>query len=365
VSDGARFVRPSLDRIPAAEPSPRLPPGFASLGLNEGLSGPFPGALAAIGAALTELNRYPARGSGELVDALAQRHGVARSEVLVAAGADAVIGYACQATLQAGDEVVVPWPSFPSFVRDAQKRDAEPVLVDVVDGVVDVESVLAAVTERTRLLFLATPNNPTGRTIERDDALALVAGLPEHVLTVVDEAYFEYLEPGSGLDSVADLFRAGRDVLVLRTFSKLYGLAGLRIGYGIGPAAVVAAMRKVQRGYDVGALGQVAALASLDDEDEVRRRREANRAALAALDGLVRRHGLEPLPDSSTNFLLVDVGADGDEAAAALLREGVAVQSGVPFGAPTSLRIGAGSDDDLARLDRALAQAGFRVVNPR
>src|SRR4029079_2229392 len=159
-----------------------------------------------------------------------------------AAGADSLSGLVCQAVRDPGDEVVVPWPSFPSFVRDAQKRDAQPVLVDVVDGGVDVESVLAALTERTRLLFLATPNNPTGGAIERDDALALVAGLPEHVLTVVDEAYFEYLEPGSGLDSVTDLFRAGRDVLVLRTFSKLYGLAGLRIGYGIGPAAVVAAM---------------------------------------------------------------------------------------------------------------------------
>ena len=141
----------------------------------------------------------------------------------------------------------------------------------------------------------------------RDDAIALVRDLPEHVLAVVDEAYFDYLEPGSGLDTIADLAGTGETAMALRTFSKLYGLAGLRVGYGVGPAAVVAAMRKVQRGYDVGALAQVAALASLGDEDEAARRREQNRLAMAALVEIVAAHGLEPLAGSATNFVLVDV----------------------------------------------------------
>ena len=189
-------------------------------------------------------------------------------QVIVAAGADALIGYVCQAVLDPGDEAVIPWPSFPSFVRDAQKRDAIPVLVPLVEGAVEVEALRAAVTPRTRLLFLATPNNPTGLEVSREDAVALVRELPDHVLAVVDEAYFDYLEPGTGLDTIADLVRAGDDAIALRTFSKLYGLAGLRVGYAVGPPAVVAAMRKVQRGYDVGALAQVAALASLADADE-------------------------------------------------------------------------------------------------
>ena len=183
--------------------------------------------------------------------------------------------------------------------------------------------------------------------------------LPDHVLPVLDEAYFDYLDPVDRFDAIADLVRGGEDVLALRTFSKLYGLAGLRVGYGIGPAAVVAAIRKVQRGYDVGALAQIAALASLEDTAEVERRRAENRNAVAGLTELLRARGLEPLPNSATNFVLVDVGPDPDAIAAALLAAGVSAQSGTPFGAPTSLRISAGSRAELELLDAALAAAGF------
>ena len=359
MSDGARFVRPSLEQLPPARPIPQLPAGVASLGLNEGLRGPFPSALRAIEAAVPRLNRYPGRGSYELTAALAARHRVQPAQVAVAAGADALIGYVCQAVLEAGDEVVVPWPSFPSFVRDPQKRDAIPVRVPLEDGHVDLAALEAAVTPRTRLIFVATPNNPTGREIPRDALIAFVGRLPEHVLPVLDEAYFDYLEPEGRLDSITDLVLAGDDVLALRTFSKLYGLAGLRVGYGVGPEAVVSAIRKVQRGYDVGALAQVAALASLPDEDEVERRRAANRAAVSALTDLLVARGLEPLSETATNFVLVDVGTDADALAAALLSHGVAVQSGVPFGAPTSVRIGTGSAGDLELLDAALGSVGF------
>jgi len=284
---------------------------------------------------------------------------VPEERVVPAAGADALIGYVCQAVLDPGDEVVIPWPSFPSFVRDTQKRDAVPVTVALVDGRVDVAATEAALTERTKLLFLATPNNPTGLTIPAADLVALVRGLPERVLTVIDEAYFDYLDPQTRFDAIADLVRAGDDVLALRTFSKLYGLAGLRVGYGVGPVAVVAAIRKVQRGYDVSLLAQVAALASIGDEAEATTRRAANHEAVAALTALLQAHGLEPLAGSVTNFVLVDIGRNADEATRALLRAGVSVQSGVPFGAPTSLRIGAGSTDDLALLDAALRTAGL------
>ncbi len=359
MSDGARFVRPSLEQLPAGDPAPPLAAGAASLGLNEGLTGPFPSALAAIAAAVPDVYRYPGRGSYELVAALAARHDVAPAQVLVAAGADAVIGYACQAVLEPGDEVVVAWPSFPSFVRDPQKRDAVVNAVPLAEGSIDLGAMRAAVTSGTRLVFVATPNNPTGRTIPRDEVIAFVRDLPDHVLPVIDEAYFDYLEPEGRLDAIADLVRAGDDVLALRTFSKLYGLAGLRVGYGIGPTAVVSAMRKVQRGYDVGALAQAAALASLADDDEVEKRRAANRDAVGALVSLLRALGLEPLSDSVANFVLVDVGVDADELAAGLLRRGVSVQSGTPFGAPTALRIGVGSDASLALLDAALRDVGF------
>ena len=360
MSDGARFVRPSLAQLPPGDPATPFAPGFALLGLNEGLDGPFPSALVAIERVIPELNRYPNRGSYELVAALAARHGVAPGEVLVAAGADAVIGYVCQAVLEPGDEVVVPWPSFPSFVRDSQKRDAVPVTVPLARSQVDLAAMLTAVTPRTRLLFLATPNNPTGLAIPRDELIAFVRDLPEHVLPVIDEAYFDYLDPADRFDSIEDLVCDGQDVLVLRTFSKLYGLAGLRVGYGVGPAGVVAAMRKVQRGYDVGLPAQVAALASLDDTAEVERRRAANAEAIRSLTTLLEARGLEPHRGSVTNFVLVEVGEDADKLAATLLGHGVSVQSGTPYGAPTSLRISAGSSGDLALLDAALAAATTR-----
>ncbi len=308
MSDGARFVRASLEQLLPSDPIPLPAPGAASLGLNEGTNGPFPAALAAMAEALPGLNRYPGRGSFELVATLAERHEVAAEQVLVASGADAVIGYVCQAVLEAGDEVVVAWPSFPSFVRDSLKRDATVVPVPLVEGSVDLAALSEAVTPRTKLLFLATPNNPTGRLIPRDDLIAFVCGLPDHVLPVIDEAYFDYLDPVGRLDTIDDLVRAGNDVLALRTFSKLYGLAGLRVGYGVGPTAVISAMRKVQRGYDVGTLSQVAALASLGDSDEVERRRLENQDAVAALTSLLQSHGLEPLAGSAANFVLVDVG---------------------------------------------------------
>ena len=152
-----RLVRASLDQIPPGDPAPPYAPGVASLGLNEGLSGPFPSALAALERVLPELGRYPNRGSYELVAALAARHGVEPTQVFVAAGADAVIGYVCQAVLEPGDEIVTAWPSFPSFLRDPQKRDAVPVTVPLANNHVDLATMRAAVTPRTRLVFLATP----------------------------------------------------------------------------------------------------------------------------------------------------------------------------------------------------------------
>lgn len=361
MSDGARFVRPSLEHLPPGDPVPPLAGSVASLGLNEGLNGPFPSALAAIATAIPRLNRYPGRGSHDLVAALAGRHAVPASQVLVAAGADAVIGSVCQAVLEPGDEVVVAWPSFPSFVRYPQKRDAVAITVPLENSRVDLGAMGAAVTSRTRLVFVATPNNPTGRATPRHDLIAFVRDLPAHVLAVIDEAYFDYLDPSGRLDAIDDLVRAGNDVLALRTFSKLYGLAGLRVGYGVGPAAVVAAMRKVQRSYDVGSLAQVAALASLADEDEVERRRTENRGAVAALTSVLRARGLEPLSESVTNFVLVDTGVDADEVARSLARLGASVQSGVPFGAPTSVRISAGSAAELALLAAALREVVFSV----
>jgi histidinol-phosphate aminotransferase len=274
---------------------------------------------------------------------------------VVAAGADAVIGYVCQATLDPGDEVVTPWPSFPSYVLDPLKLAATPVRVPLAAGRVDVDALLAAVTRRTKLAYLPTVNNPTGTMTPRADLRRFLDGVPAEVLTVVDEAYFEYVDDPDLPDAIEDAVKQGRRVLALRTFSKIYGLAGLRVGYGVGPAEVIAAIRKVQRAFDVTTPAQEAALASLDGAAELARRRSVNRESMAALEAVLRSHGFDPIGPAAGNFLFVDVGTDADALNDALLRRGVIVRPMGSFGAPSALRITAGTPEEIAFLGEQLA----------
>ncbi|MBW3593444.1 MAG: aminotransferase class I/II-fold pyridoxal phosphate-dependent enzyme, partial [Actinobacteria bacterium] len=244
------------------------------LASNEGQFGPFPGALAAIERLLPELNRYPDGGAYRLTHALAERHEVAPEDVVVAAGGDGVIAYLSLATLDPGDTIVCGWPSFPSYVLGAIKMGAEPVRVPLTDDRYDLDSLLEAVTERTKLVYIANPNNPTGTMVRRSELDAYFERVPKHVLTVLDEAYFEYVDEPEYADGIEEyLKRDGRRVLVIRTFSKIYGLAALRVGYGVGPRDVVAAIRKVRNAFDINQVAQEAALASLGDAEELARRR--------------------------------------------------------------------------------------------
>jgi histidinol-phosphate aminotransferase len=188
----------------------------------------------------------------------------------------------------------------------------------------------------------------------RDDLLRFLDGVPEHVLTVVDEAYFQYVDDPSFPDAIEEAAKAGRNVLALRTFSKIFGLAGLRIGYGIGPARVITAMRKVQRAFDVTTPAQEAALASLDDDAEIERRRAVNREAMAVLEAVLRERGFDPITPAVGNFLFVDVGEDAAALDQRLLRRGVIVRPMGSFGAPSALRITAGTPEEIAFLAEQL-----------
>jgi histidinol-phosphate aminotransferase len=360
--DDPSLIRPALAGLVPYEPGKPVEEVQRELGLervvklasNEGPYGPFPAAQEAIARAALELNRYPDGGSYRLREALAARHGVRFEEVTVCAGADAVIGFTVLATLDPGDEAVTGWPSFPSYALDPLKVGAVPVRVPLREERFDLEAMLDAVTARTKLVFIAAPNNPTGTTSTRDELDAYFARVPEHVLTVVDQAYFEYVDDPAYPDAIEEYAKAGRRVLVLRTFSKIYGLAGLRVGYGVGPLEVVTAIAKVRRAFDVTSAGQEAALASLDDAAEVGRRRAANREARALLEGALRRHGLEPVGPAVANFVFVRVG-DADALHDALLRKGVIVRPLGAFGAPDALRITAGTPDEIAFLSEALS----------
>jgi histidinol-phosphate aminotransferase len=356
------LIRPALAGLVPYEPGKPVEEVQRELGLervvklasNEGPYGPFPAAQEAIERAALELNRYPDGGAYRLRQALADRHDVRFEQVTVCAGADAVIGYTVLAMLEPGDEAVTGWPSFASYVLDPLKVGATPVRVPLRDERFDLDAILEAITERTKLVFVAAPNNPTGTTTTRAELDAYFTRVPPHVLTVIDQAYFEYVDDHHDYpDAVQEYLKAGHQVLVLRTFSKIYGLAGLRVGYGVGPEELVTAIGKVRRAFDVTSAGQEAALASLEDTAEVARRRAANREAIALLESALRAHGLDPAGPAAANFLFVRVG-DAEALNEALLRQGVIVRPLGSFGAPDALRITAGTPDEIAFLSEAL-----------
>jgi histidinol-phosphate aminotransferase len=367
VSDAPRGDETSLFRVAFAglvpyEPGKPVEEVQRELGLarvvklasNEGPYGPFPEAQEAIARATLDLNRYPDGGAWRLRSALAEHHDVRFEQVTVCAGADAVVGYVCQATVEPGDEVVTGWPSFPSYVLDALKLGGIPVRVPLRDDRIDLDALLAAITPRTKLVFVAAPNNPTGTTNDRAELDSFFERVPSHVLTVVDQAYFEYIDGPDYPDAIVEYLGTGRRVLVLRTFSKIFGLAGLRVGYGIGPEDVITAIGKARRAFDVTSVGQEAALASLHGRDELQRRRVANRHAMGLLEDVLREHGLEPAGPAVANFLFVRIG-DATAVNDALLRRGVIVRPLASFGAPAALRITAGTPDEIAFLGAALA----------
>jgi histidinol-phosphate aminotransferase len=214
------------------------------------------------------------------------------------------------------------------------------------DHTYDLDGLLAAVTERTKLVYICHPNNPTGTMNPRAELDAFFERVPEHVLVVVDQAYFEYIDREDYPDAIAEYVPRGR-VVVLRTFSKIYGLAGLRVGYAAGPADVCAAMSKVRRPFDIVTTAQVAAVASIGDEAELARRRAVNSAGLPRLEEILRGNGFDPVP-AVGNFLFAATGGiDAAELFDALLHEGVIVRPLAGFGAPTAIRVTVGTPEEL------------------
>ncbi len=358
------FVNPAVAGLTPYEPGKPVEEVQRELGLdrvvklasNEGPFPPFPAALEALERASRELNRYPDGGAYRLRAALAERNGVAFDEIAVGAGADGVIDCVSQAFLDAGDEVVCGWPSFPSYVIDALKLAATPVRVPLAEGRYDLDAMLAAITPRTKVVYVCHPNNPTGTTNTRAELDAYFDRVPEHVLTVLDQAYFEYIDDPDYPDGIEEYFRQGHRVLVVRTFSKIYGLAGLRVGWGVGNRSVVSAVAKVRRAFDLNTQAQVAAVASLNDAAEVARRRDVNAHERPRVVEILERHGLACLP-AVANFVYAESGEDDARPLfEALLRAGVIVRPLHGFGAPSAIRVTVGSPEDNAALDDALGR---------
>jgi histidinol-phosphate aminotransferase len=276
----------------------------------------------------------------------------------VGSGADGMIDGLSQAILDPGDELVCGWPSFPSYVLYGLKLGADPVRVPLRDHRYDLDALLAAVTPRTKLVYICHPNNPTGTMNTRAELDAYFERVPEHVLTVLDQAYFEYIDDPGYPDAIEQYFKQGRRVVVLRTFSKIYGLAGVRVGYGVASADLVVELGKTRRAFDLTTPGQEAALASLDAADELARRRELNQQGRAELGRLLRDAGYDAVPGAVGNFVYIDVGDDAQTLFDALLREGVIVRPLAGFGAPRAIRITVGTPDEHAFLAQALQRLG-------
>jgi histidinol-phosphate aminotransferase len=357
------LFRPALDGLVPYEPGKPEEEVQRELGLervvklasNEGPWGPFPAALEALERHARTLNRYPDGGAFHLRNAIAERHGVEPANVITGAGADAIIGHLSLAALDPGDEVVTAWPSFISYALDALKLGAVPVKVPLVDRHYDLDALLDAITPRTKLVYVATPNNPTGTMTTRAQLDAYFDRVPEHVLTVIDQAYFEYIDRPDYPDAVDEYLKRGRRALVLRTFSKIYGLAGLRVGYGVGPPDVIEAIGKTRRAFDVSTQAQVAALASIDATVELAERRRLTAEGRQTMERTLREHGLEPAGPAVANFLFVEVGDDATAFFQALLRQGAIVRPLAAFGAPGAVRITVGAPEENAFFADALA----------
>jgi len=354
------FFKPAVRDLVPYEPGKPVEEVQRELGLervvklasNEGPFGPFPEALEALARGAKELNRYPDGGSYRLRAALAERHDVAFEQVAPGAGSDGIVDYLSQLALDPGDEIVCGWPSFPSYVIDALKLGGVPRQIPLKDHRYDLEAMLEAIGRPTKLVYVCHPNNPTGTMNTRAELDSYFDAVPDHVVTVLDQAYLEYIDDPDYVDGL-EYVKAGRRAVVLRTFSKIYGLAGLRVGYAIGPEELVTAIGKVRRAFDVNSAAQVAALASLDAPDELARRRAVNADGIIELERVMREHGLDP-PGSVANFLFAEVGEDSRPLFEQLLREGVIVRPTGGFGAAGAIRVTVGTAEDNQLFGQAL-----------
>jgi histidinol-phosphate aminotransferase len=315
------------------------------LASNENPLGPSPLALEALSQAAQRLNLYPDAASYDLRQALSAHLGVPADWIVCGNGSDEIIHLLGLAFLDAGDELIQGDPSFVRYEASAILNSADCVLVPLRDWVHDLDAMLAQVSSRTRLIYIANPNNPTGTIVPRSEVEHFLDRLPDHVVVVFDEAYFEYVDDPD-YPNMLEAVRQDRNVVVLRTFSKAYGLAGLRIGYGIMRPEIAKYLDKVREPFNVNLLAHAAAIAALGDTDHLAKTRAANQAGLSRMYAAFDKLDL-PYTRSQGNFVWFDVKRDSREVFQALLRKGVITRTGDVFGAPTHLRVTTGTPDQV------------------
>ena len=324
------------------------------LASNENPLGPSKRAVDAVVEAAASVHFYPDGNSYYLRNAVADFHGVAPDQLLFGNGSSDVLQILGETYIAPGDHIVFPEQSFVVYSLISAIFDARTTTPPLVDDRYDLAALAAAVTDETKLVFVANPNNPTGTYVTKRELDAFFAAIPESPLVVLDEAYFEYVDRDEYPDGL-DYVRAGRNVIVTRTFSKAYGLAGLRVGYGVASPDVVEMMNRARPPFNVNSLAQVAALAALEDATHVERSRDLNAAGMAYLTASVSSLGLTYVP-SVANFLLVHLARDGRQVTEALSRRGVIVRPMAAYSYPQSVRVTVGTAVQNERFIAALVE---------
>ena len=321
------------------------------LASNENPLGPSMFAIDALRGHVEDLNRYPDGGGFYLTKALSGKVGVREEEIILGNGSNELLNIAVRTFMLPGDEAVMAWPSFVVYPMATAAHGCKAVKVPLKDMRHDLKAMADAINGRTRIVFIANPNNPTGTintAAEFDDFMSRV---PAGVLVIVDEAYYEYVTDPDYADSLKH-FKEGRDVLVLRTFSKIYGLAGLRIGYGIASSEITGEMNKIRDPFNTGTLSQAAALAALEDLEHVGRSREINGEGKKYLYAELGEMGVKYVP-TEANFIFMSTEKPAPELYESMLKMGVIVR---PMG-PEALRVTVGLPDENRRFINALKSA--------
>jgi len=334
-------LRPVLKSLPAYVPG-RTVPGAVKLASNESPQPPLPHVLARIADAAADINRYPDNGATALTAVLAAKYGVSTEQVAVGCGSVSLCTQLVQAVADADDEVVYAWRSFEAYPILTAVSGASSIQVPLRDYVHDLDAMAEHITGKTRLIFVCNPNNPTGTAVGREALLRFLSRVPEDVVVALDEAYREYVRDPDVVDCTT-LLDAHPNLIVLRTFSKAYGLAGLRVGYCLAAPEVAAAVRKCQVPFSVSGLAQESAIAALGDLEEVRRRAKLTVAERERVRGALVADGYD-VPPSQANFVWLPLGDRSADFAAVCLDRGVVVR---PFpGEGVRVTIGTDQEND-------------------
>lgn len=299
-------------------------PRVIKLASNENPLGPSPKALTVLAGTAPTLHRYPDGGAHRLRGVLSDRYKLTPDHVILGNGSDEILGLLARAFLSPGDEAVMADQTFVIYKMEVTAAHGKPVVVPLREWRHDLPAMADAITPRTRLVFICNPNNPTGTVVTAPDVEAFMQGIPDDVIVVFDEAYYEYVRDPDFPDNLSWI-RQGCNAIVLRTFSKIYGLAGLRIGYGLTTPEIAGYLNRVRPPFNANSMAQQAALEALEDDEHVARSRTLNAAEMVTVRAGLVALGLEPLP-SQANFLLFDVGRDGRRVFEDLLRHGIIVR---------------------------------------